>query len=215
MQIKKVIKRLCVLIIFASSFLAAGWANATVIYDELSDGDLGSNDTENLILGIGVNIIKGSSFYTVTAGRDWDDFLFTLGPGMTLDSINYIFSEVSLLSETASLYTYYTLYENNYGLNGGTLLGSEVGLQITGSSPVSMFSSSFPLSIANTYAMDNTAMGGGGGSIENVGGSWNYEFQINVSSSAEPIPEPATILLLGTGLVGAAGAARRKKKSQA
>ena len=43
--------------------------------------------------------------------------------------------------------------------------------------------------------------------IDSSGGGYVVEY--------EPIPEPATMLLLGTGLVGVGGAARRKKKNQA
>ncbi len=41
---------------------------------------------------------------------------------------------------------------------------------------------------------------------------FDYDFVMAVNGDVAPIPEPATMLLLGTGLVGVAGAARRKKK---
>ena len=39
-----------------------------------------------------------------------------------------------------------------------------------------------------------------------------YDYGVNVSGKMAPVPEPATMLLFGTGLAGLAGVVRRKKK---
>lgn len=49
-------------------------------------------------------------------------------------------------------------------------------------------------------------------------GAWDpngTDLSFRLTDDANPIPEPTTMLLLGTGIVGVAGAARRKKKNQA
>ena len=78
----------------------------------------------------------------------------------------------------------------------------------------------------NTYLVPDSA------DLDNNGGFADITFNFSLQDSNvqewilsgnptaqgnfnQPIPEPATMLLLGTGLVGVAGAARRKKKNQA
>ncbi|MBC7930307.1 MAG: PEP-CTERM sorting domain-containing protein [Rubrivivax sp.] len=78
-----------------------------------------------------------------------------------------------------------------------------------------------PLSIFNV-AVGNVAPGSYTGSFtvfyQSVTGglqSVSQNFQIVVQSGTDPIPEPATLILLGTGLAGAAAAARRRRRREA
>jgi hypothetical protein len=64
----------------------------------------------------------------------------------------------------------------------------------------------FESKLQNIMPGGNPAIGGPGG------GLWDYLSEDPVYLYA--VPEPATMLLLGSGLIGLAGAARRKKKLQ-
>ena len=80
------------------------------------------------------------------------------------------------------------------------------------------FTSNAPSSISQTFddVLLNLSVGDTWG-IRAVAGNFTECCGVsgNIEVSADPIPEPATMLLLGTGLVGVAGFARRKKKNQA
>ena len=85
-----------------------------------------------------------------------------------------------------------------------TALGDDIGDNYDAAAADPRWSTGMFLLPAGNYSITGFA-------IDSPYGAGGAALQLNVSS----VPEPATMFLLGTGLVGVAGAARRRKKNQA
>jgi hypothetical protein len=171
-------------------------ASATAIsYTESASGDLpfllpGPVFT----LDVGVNTVSGTSTDAPGSGVvDPDSFAFIVPVGMEVTNISYAFTRGG--GATVAV----TGFDLENGNTTASLLGNQ-SVDLFGASPVVMFASHLPLS-AGTYGIYNFGFGLDGTS--DVRWTDNYTWSLTVASTNAAVPEPASLLLLGSGLIGA------------
>ena len=169
-------------------------------YSETVDGDI--SGSVEFALDTGLNTINGSTSFDTDGATDWDDFLFSVPVGSTVDSIVYSFTNTNFTGDLTYLGVNPSLYIDVSG--DLQFLGYNGYIDLfSSSSPVSLFTSLMPLSQSRYELSEAIAWY----TAEHGAASWDYTKSIYISA----IPVPATVWLFGSGLIGLVGIARRRK----
>jgi hypothetical protein len=175
-------------------------AATPISYSESVSGDLSSHPPAPTVftLDVGVNTVSGTSFSSNDPFvSDLDSYAFAVPVGMVVTNISYAFVRRTLANATSGD-AFFFLDNGNAPFVSGFLAAQVV--DVFGASPVVMFPSALPLS-AGTYAIDNVSLS----AIGEPGAAWtaDYTWSLTVAPTATPVPEPASLVLLGSGLIGA------------
>jgi len=183
-------------------------AGATPIsYSESDSGDLGQVLPAPTVfaLDVGVNTVAGTIHFTIDESHhgDFDDdvFAFSVPVGLEVTNISYAFVTGPIIGSPTLGEISLLLGDGNAYPPTPPLAGSGQTIELLNdSSPVVMFSSEVPLS-AGTYSTFFLYLAVLGDLP--VGWTANYTWSLMVAPTATSVPEPASLVLLGSGLIGA------------
>jgi len=171
----------------------------------------GSIEVTETATGLDFVVSANTTFFTSSGGPGltWDAFLFNIDGNTSID-----ISDISI-SEAGNWSIAYDKNRASYGtfefLLGGTGIGNNdvnplqfsinlAGLQVSDVAITNADGWMFAGHLRRFDAMTDLQQ-------RDVTSTW-----LGVGDSPDPVPEPATMILFGTGLAGLIGAARKRKK---